>query len=481
MTAIFGTGKDIRNGVMDGIILDHTAWAQAQWHGVQLGDKRLVRRVVQMGAAMAAAPEASLPKQLGNWSALRAAYGILNDQRWTLERLATPHWQLTRGLAQQYATVLFVQDTSELDYTHHASKANLGQIGDGRGRGLLLHTTLAIVPEEVAVVLGVAHQQVVRRQPKPKPKPHYTASPEGQLWATAAAAVGQAPPQVRWVHVGDRGSDDFRFMHECRQQQKDFLVRAMHNRLLHLPEVEPGLQKLMDYARSLPARLSYTLDLPARHKQPARTAHMRLAWTPVTIPAPPRSPKDLVKQLPMDAWIVRAWEVEAPPEVKEAIDWILITSVPTLTVTDALERVRWYTCRWLVEDYHQCLKTGCAIEQRQLDDGADIERLLGFLGPIAGRLLQLRNLTRALPEAQAITYIDPLVIQMLQLRLPHLAGRSLTIAEFWRAVAQLGGHLGRRRDGPPGWRTIWQGWQELTALAQGARLYAAANPANSTT
>jgi hypothetical protein len=111
--------------------------------------------------------------------------------------------------------------------------------------------------------------------------------------------------------------------------------------------------------------------------------------------------------------IVRAWEVGAPPEVKEPIKWILITSVPTLTVADALERVRWYSCRWLVEDYHQCLKTGCAIEQRQLDDGADIQRLLGFLGPIAARLLQLRSLARTLPEAQALTYIDPLLIQML--------------------------------------------------------------------
>lgn len=461
---------------MDGILLDHNAWAKAQWSGVQLGDKRLERRAVRIGAAMAAAPGRSLPEQMGGWSALRAAYGILNDRRFSLEQLSAPHWQLTRTEARQHPTVLFVQDTSELDYTHHASKADLGQIGDGRGRGLLLHTTLSIVPEAVPKLLGVAHQQVVRRQPKPKPKPHYTASPEGQLWAQAAAAVGQAPPQIRWVHVGDRGSDDFRFMHECRQQQKDFLIRAMHNRLLDIADVAPGLQKLMDYARSLPALYSYTLELPARDKKPARTAQMRLTWASVIIPAPPRSPKNLSHQPAIAAWIVRAWEVDAPPAIKEPIEWILITSVPTSTVEDALERVRWYTCRWLVEDYHQCLKTGCAIEKSQLDHGADIERLLGFLGPIAGRLLQLRNLARSLPETQAIIYIDPLVIQVLQLRLPKLAGKSLTLAEFWQAVAQLGGHLGRRRDGPPGWRTIWHGWNRLSEWVEGARLYAAAHP-----
>lgn len=195
----------------------------------------------------------------------------------------------------------------------------------------------------------------MRRQPKPKPKPQYTASPEGQLWATAAEAVGQAPAQVRWVHVGDRGSDDFRFMHECRQQGKDFLIRASHNRVLDLPEVEPGLQKLMDHVRSLPAHASYTLELPAHDKQPARTVQMRLSWAPITIPAPSYSPPELAKQPSIQAWVVRAWEVDAPVEVEEPIEWVLVTSVPTLSVTEALERVHWYSCRWLVEDYHQCV------------------------------------------------------------------------------------------------------------------------------
>jgi len=40
---------------MNSLILDHAAWSQAQWQGVQLGDKRLARRAVAIGAAMAAA------------------------------------------------------------------------------------------------------------------------------------------------------------------------------------------------------------------------------------------------------------------------------------------------------------------------------------------------------------------------------------------------------------------------------------------
>jgi hypothetical protein len=50
----------------------------------------------------------------------------------------------------------------------------------------------------------------------------------------------------------------------------------------------------------------------------------------------------------------------------------------------------------------------------------------------------------------------------------------LTIGKFWDGVAQLGGHLSRPSDGPPGWKTIWRGWRHLSDLVTGARLFAAA-------
>jgi len=57
-----------------------------------------------------------------------------------------------------------VESSTELDYTSHLSMAGLGQICHGRGRGLVLHETLALVPEatkDSARLLGVAVLQVV--------------------------------------------------------------------------------------------------------------------------------------------------------------------------------------------------------------------------------------------------------------------------------------------------------------------------------
>jgi hypothetical protein len=45
-----------------------------------------------------------------------------------------------------------------------------------------------------------------------------------------------------------------------------------------------------------------------------------------------------------------------------------------------------------------------------------------------------------------------------------------TIKEAVAWIAKLGGHLGRKKDGPPGSITLWRGWKRLTDLCEGAKL-----------
>ena len=448
-------------------------WAATQWADVELGDDRINRRAIHVGAGMAAHPAQSLPQQMdGERAALDGAYRLINHPGVSLDLLSKPHWEQTRRKAREQRVVLFVQDTTELDYTHFPTMEGLGPIGDGNGRGLLLHSTLGVVPGESPQVLGLAHQQVVLRQPADESGDD--SSPEGKVWARAAEAVGSPSENEWWVHVGDRGSDDFRFMHACREDDKHFLIRVTHNRLLEWDqeEIDPEMCKLVDHAQSLPAQHHYTLEIPANHERPARTAQMRLAWAQVTIPSPTQAPPELRNQPSITAWVIRAWEVNAPPDA-EPINWILITSVPTRTIGNAKERVRWYTLRWMTEDYHQCVKTGCDIEHRQFDHGDDIRRLLGFCGPIATRLLQLRQVNRLNSNIPAVEHITPLKVKILTERLELDGGDELTMDEFWDGVAQLGGHLGRPGDGQPGWRTIWRGWRYLNDLVTGVRLYMA--------
>jgi hypothetical protein len=109
------------------------------------------------------------------------------------------------------------------------------------------------------------------------------------------------------------------------------------------------------------------------------------------------------------------------------------------------------------------------MEASQLRDEAALERLLGFLAPLAVRLLHLREAVRLTPTRPAADLVgaDPVAVVAAR---TGAAGAGMTADAFWRLVARLGGHQGRTRDGPPGWQTLWHGWLYLQTLVEGVHL-----------
>ena len=438
-------------------------WAYQQWGTCVLGDRRRTARAVRIGERIAAQPAASLPRQMGSWRALQGAYRLLNNAAVTFEQLLTPHWEATRVAAGQVPVVLLVQDWTTLDYSAHPQTQEIGPVGSRRQRGMLLHSVLAVEPTQ-RQVLGLAYAQVLIRAEQRTRVTHHVrqGSAEGQAWERAVEALGAAPAGVLWVHVSDRESDIFEYLQACRKYDKHFVVRAHQKRRL------VGATPLLDTVRAWPAKPGaengYGVDVAATATQPERRAWIVVSWGAVQL-VPPTYVKPAA---PLALQVVRAWEPNPPPGA-EAVEWILLTSWPVANLTDALQIIHWYECRWLVEDYHQCLKTGCRVEHTQLDAGPDLQRLLGFLAPVAVRLLQLRQAVRVAPEAPAQTAVEPVTVKLLAAYF-HLDAAPLTLKDFWRLVAQLGGHLGRKHDGPPGWRTLWKGWQQLSDWVTGARL-----------
>jgi hypothetical protein len=448
-------------------IFSPLAWARYEFAGVEAGDKRRTRRLVRTGAAMMRNPSASLPAQLQSPAALKATYNLLHQDDLTPEALIAPHCEHTRAAAGRRERVLMIQDTTEVDHTAHPKTRGLGPIGDGRGSGYLLHSTLVFDPDE-RQVLGLAHHEPFLRQPAPKGE---TASQrlqrerESQVWARAVAAIGPPPDGAQWMHMGDCGSDLFEFWEECVRQECDFLVRCYLDRCVTTPDETNSY--LMTFARSLPAQDTRSLSLPARHGKPAREAKLQISFSPVRLRAPAH-PREK-KREPITGWVVRVWEIDPPADEEEPIEWVLTTTVATATLAEAWERVEWYTFRWLIEDYHKCLKSGCGIERRRLHNYTALVRLLGILAPMAVRLLELREIARRCPTRLAGDVLPPECVALVA-RLAELPAEALTVEQFWRGVAMQGGYLGRRRDGPPGWQTLWRGWLYIQTLLEGIHL-----------
>jgi hypothetical protein len=445
-------------------VLNPKSWAERTFGSVQLHDLRRTRRAVKAASNLAENPLGSLPAQMHTWKETKALYRLLDEPDVTFAALMHPHLQQTREQAMSSPVVLLVQDTTDIDLSHRHKISGVGQIGNERGRGFFVQTVLAVRPQS-REVLGCMAQEPFVRVPAPQGEQRHQRlkreERETDVWIRQVQTIGTPAPGSVWVHVGDRGADMFPFFQACQTTQTHFLVRAAQNR--RVQESEEEIKYSLDLARSWPSQASRPFEVPARHGHPARSTQLQLALGQMTLLPPrnePRASKD-----PVTVRVIRVWEEQAP-EGEEPLEWILFTSVPTTTLEQAWERVDWYQHRWLVEDYHQCLKSGCRIEERQLQSVDGLIRLLGLLSPLAVRLLQIRGYARSEPERPAHEVIEPLMLAVVAQR----SGQSpliMTVGSFWTEVARLGGYLARSHDGPPGWRTIWKGWLSLQAFLEG--------------
>jgi hypothetical protein len=431
----------------------------------------------------------SIPKQMGGQAASKATYRFLENAKTSYEHLIRPHLEQTRAQMQEKKRLLLIQDMTEADYAHHPKTQGLGPVGNGNHQGYLLQTVLAVEPGNKQV-LGIAAQEPFLRQPAPEGETSTQRKKrkekESQVWLRQVQEIGKAPAGCQWIHTGDRGSDIFAFLRLCLNLDCDFLVRAKHDRRVDLlvdqaeTPLPPGArrhgkqrskdhdepQHLFDVVRSWQALGERTLHLDSNQKRKERDAHLKISWG--TLRLWPPDGEAGKGEVPLVVTVVRTWEPE-PPEGLEALEWVLLTSVPVECEEQAWERVEWYEMRWIVEDYHQCLKTGCQLEARHMQTYEGLRTVLGFLAPLAVRLLQLRAAARGQPDQPAQDVLPKEVVQVVA-HLAHVDPSRLTVQKCWHRIARAGGFLGRKGDGEPGWKTLWLGWLHIQTLLEGIHL-----------
>jgi len=284
-------------------------WALRQFGNCEFGDVRRTNRFVLLAASAVKNSSESLPAQTGSAGAAKAAYRFLAEPDVTHKAICTPHWEDVRHRARTpgLGAVLFIQDGTELDYTHHPETTGLGFIGDGRGRGIELQTTLCVLPgTPEPEVLGMAFSHIWVRDYEPRGKKETLAMrnarhKESDVWADSLEAIGSPPKRssgTRWVSVSDRGSDGFSFLARAAAQGWSCLVRSKHNR--RLENSDETSRYLHDFARSMPSVDTFTIDLRTRPKKPARRVLLNLAFAPVTLPPPSGT-----KGKSISAWCIR--------------------------------------------------------------------------------------------------------------------------------------------------------------------------------
>jgi hypothetical protein len=441
-------------------------WAQLNFGNCVLGDKRRTQRLVKVAEQFAHNPAASLPDQNELWKDLKGAYRLFDREEVTFEAIARPHWERTKQAAQ--GRCLVIGDTTEIDFGKDRHIDGIGETGNGSGQGFLLHNAL-LVQAETAEIVGVAGQAIYYRQKNRQSHRRENAAQrlkrdrESQVWGQVIDDIGAPADGVEYVHVFDRGADNFEVYCHLLANCGQWVVRvAKLNRYVLAGESEERMQ-LQKYLPQLATLGQYTLELRARPGQAAREARLEVRVGRVKIPRPRHvSPwVRALEQPPIAMQVIEVVEVDAPQGVTP-IRWILFTSLAVETFNDAWQVIGYYEMRWLVEEYHKALKTGCSVENRQLHAAQRLEALVGLTSVVAVRLLQLKSLSRTQPDMPAARVVPRVWLQMLKLARKNLTCvHDLTVGQFYRQVAMLGGFLARKGDGNPGWITIWRGWEKL--------------------
>jgi hypothetical protein len=233
--------------------------------------------------------------------------------------------------------VLCVQDTTELDFTGKPQTEGLGPLSYESALGLYLHPTVAFTPERLC--LGVVG-----------------------LWSWVRDAQ---------THGG-----------------KDRMSR------LSRPIEEKESHRLWEAVKKAEILGQIEFDLPAAPGRPARHVVQGLRAVRVRLKPPYRRGKKLEA---VEVTALLAQE-EEPADGVEPIQWLLLTNLPVSTLQEAREKVQWYVCRWQIEVYFRVLKSGCKVEQLQLQTRSRLESALALDMVIAWRVLYLVMLAQTVPD-----------------------------------------------------------------------------------
>ena len=442
-------------------------WAAREFGNAELGDSRRTNRLVLIAEGLASNIGGAVSLCCGKMGA-QLVSNFFNQEEVTVSSVLEPHIQETAKRCAGVARVFALQDTTTLNYSTHNALGGRGPIGaKAFDDGFIMHTVMAVTPDRTPLgVLGLniwaRNKEEHGKRERSRTRPIEEKESFKWLWGLMQAEAA-LPEDTPVVVIGDRESDLFALFACERRANTDILVRCCYNRSIH--EESGYLFKALDRAAELGI---YRIKIPRRENAPAREAVMKVSLAKVRI-NPPRE-RTVEKYVgPVVLTCVWVKEIDAPDGVAP-VDWKLLTTLKVESFDDAVYAIKAYSCRWVIEEFHRVLKSGCKIERMQFETPERLFPAIAVLSVVAWRVLYLSKFGRENPEGPASLVSEPIEREVLGRWLRSQKDKSyiiVTVKDFVRGVAKLGGFMGRKSDGNPGTKVLWQGLRRLEDLVAG--------------
>jgi len=430
---------------------------------LSFGDIRREERFTTILNNISSQPGASIPKQNKSWYDTKATYEFFKNEQVTVEELNKTMMQYGAKKAADEMSLLIVHDISNISYNDLQAEG-LGYLDNKEGRGILCYSSVAATTQGLPLSLLYQHTWIrslkqlgksyKRRQLAFEDKETYR-------WYEGMSEVNKLlGTSVHKIHIADREADVYELFFHAFESNTDLLIRARHNR--HLTDGS----HLWDSVAEQPLSAAVSLDIPDKTGKKKLQTQAEVRYHQVEI-LRPKYNKESYESVTLTAIEIKEKNSERKSE-EDTIHWKLLTTLEIKSVSDVLQCVRWYTYRWLIERFHYVLKSGTKIEELQLKDAESLQKAIAVYSMAAFRVMQLVYESRHRPEVTCeviLTKAQWTTLYMLihgNKQLPKQPP-SLHQAVMW--IGKLGGHLNRKSDGPPGLKTVWQGYQQLCHAA----------------
>lgn len=450
------------------------SWVLSEFNGVSFNDTRLDNRFVTIACDATENPAAPINQASKDWAATKGAYRFFNNPKVDRAQILEAHQKNTVERMKDHKVVLAIQDSCLLDFSKHTKLKGKGPIGTRIQdlTGYVMHSTLAVTPAGTPLGL-LTHSLWARNEIKENRNAKNRILPveekESIKWINALRETCEvAPTDVEVIHLADREADFYEYFEWIEKLNQKCIIRAHFDREI---ENESRMWDFMDkqpvsYEESIMVSRN-KIHVGGKNKQTykiQRETKVEVKVAQITFNPPSGTKKK--KSIKINLVLVK--EIN-PPEGEEPVEWMLITNLAIGTQKEIALIIEYYRLRWLIEEYHKILKTGCKIEECCLEDTEAMFRYITLFCIIAWRIFWIVRIQRINPSApctEGIAESEWKALYCYVHKTQKVPDKVPTIREAVVWIACLGGFLARKGDGEPGIITIWRGWTRLNDIVE---------------
>lgn len=423
-------------------------------------DERLNARALKSFSKIKESPGLPLPSIFTKYADLEGFYRLMKNDRLKSSDMIK---EIGRDNIEKLSEIksddelVVIHDTTFINPKLNLKKKALGE------RGLGTHVSLLASGGPSSAIYGVVNTTFFQRDKNGRKT---IDGMESERWLESVlASEKRLGPNIPAIHLMDREGDIQELLCEMNLKGARYVVRASHNRCLE----DGAEERLFSKMRSLNKKINLEANLSKREPHrlenirtlyPARNSRMAKLSASSLSTVIVNENKHRNKYFPEECEvnIVRVWE-ENPPKGEPGVEWFLLTSEPIKTKKEIKRVIDLYRRRWLIEEFFKGLKTGCNIEKKQFECAETWKKLIIFYMPIAGKILNLRVLDQLCLNSLKFTLTDDQK-KILEI---HSKKKLESVTDYLYTLANLGGHI--KYNGPPGWQTLFRGYEKLEIMA----------------